>query len=435
MRNTPRCSTRCSSAATDRSDVAMTLAAALPAMISFARLGPDSAPATRPGSTSWMTSVIRNSVPASKPFVRLTTGIQWGTEGAACSRTARNPWDGTPTTSTSARDTASSRSLVARRVSGRVNPDRYDGFSCLSLTAAATSGLRAHSIVGFRPALRAATVVPHEPAPSTVTRMLSPLDGTLLAAAARGRRPHVGRRATGPEFPQRPLRQRLEDQLGEELEVLAHHPLGREVVLHRGPARRPVELVDPTDDLGHVGLVGAEEAGTPVLDDFARRALVESQDGCPGGQGLQHHDPERFVPPDREQQGPGAGKEVMLLLVGHLAEEPEPVVQVRGDVTLEVPPLGRFPHLAGQDQPLPGLERSLQRPVSPLLGRHLAEEQEIAAVAAPHGEAGRVDTVMDHPGHRNAGHDLGLRGGHDDRRARHPAVEPGALAVERAMSG
>jgi len=110
--------------ATDRSSVAITLAAALPAMISLARLGPDSAPATRPGSTSRMTSVIRYSVPASNPLVRLTTGIQWGTWGAACSSTARKPCDGTPTTSTSAFDTASSRSLVARRLSGSVKPAR-----------------------------------------------------------------------------------------------------------------------------------------------------------------------------------------------------------------------------------------------------------------------------------------------------------------------
>src|SRR6202008_2279644 len=94
-----------------------------------------------------------------------------GTCGAASDSTVRKPWDGTPTTSTSAPDTASSRSLVARRVSGSVKPDRYDGFSCFSLTAVARSGLRAHSVVGLRPALSAATVVPHDPAPSTVTRI------------------------------------------------------------------------------------------------------------------------------------------------------------------------------------------------------------------------------------------------------------------------
>src|SRR5207248_10957751 len=83
----------------------------------------------------------------------------------------------TPTISTSAFETASSRSLVVPRLSGKVNPGRYDGFSCFSLTAAATSGLRAHSTVGLRPALSDATVVPQDPAPSTVTRIGDSLSG------------------------------------------------------------------------------------------------------------------------------------------------------------------------------------------------------------------------------------------------------------------
>jgi hypothetical protein len=52
----------------------MTLAAAWPAMISRARLGPVSAAAGRPGSTSLITWVMRRWVSRSSPLLRLTTG-------------------------------------------------------------------------------------------------------------------------------------------------------------------------------------------------------------------------------------------------------------------------------------------------------------------------------------------------------------------------
>ena len=173
----------------------------------------------------------------------------------------------------------------------------------------------------------------------------------------------------------------------------------------------------------------------PVLHHLAGGALVEGEDGRAAGQRLEHHDPERLVPADGEEQGTGAGQQVPLLLLGHLADEPEPVVEVGGDVALEVPPLGRLPDLPGQDQPLPGLEGRLERPVRALLRRHLAEEQEVAAIAPPDGEGAGVDAVVDDPGHRHARDDLGLGGGDDDGRARHAAVEAGALAVERAVGG
>ena len=48
----------------------------------------------------------------------------------------------------------------------------------------ASSGRRAHSVVGVFPAANAATVVPHEPAPTTVTRicMASPYAPPVVAA-------------------------------------------------------------------------------------------------------------------------------------------------------------------------------------------------------------------------------------------------------------
>ena len=124
MRNRPRRSTRCSALATDRSSVAITLAAAWPDMISLARFGPVSAAAGCPGRTSLITCVMRRSEPCSSPFVRLTTGIHGWMVGLAACRVVRKPCEGTPMISTSAWATALSSSAVAVRRGGRVKPGR-----------------------------------------------------------------------------------------------------------------------------------------------------------------------------------------------------------------------------------------------------------------------------------------------------------------------
>ena len=104
--------------------MAITLAAACPAMISLARLGPVSAAAGCPGSTSWITWDIRSSDPVSKPLDRLTTGIHGRMYGFASVRMVRKPRVGTPTTSRSTSCTAFSRSAVARRLDGSDRPGR-----------------------------------------------------------------------------------------------------------------------------------------------------------------------------------------------------------------------------------------------------------------------------------------------------------------------
>ena len=92
----------CSSSVMVASLMASTAAAASPARISLARFGPVSTPYGWPGSTSLITSVMRSRVPCSRPLVRLTTGTQARRCSATCSRVERNPWHGTPMTSTSA---------------------------------------------------------------------------------------------------------------------------------------------------------------------------------------------------------------------------------------------------------------------------------------------------------------------------------------------
>ncbi len=106
------------------SSMATTLAAAWPARISLARLGPVRMPTGWPGSTSSTSWLMRSFVPSSNPFDREITGTHGRRYGFAASSAERNPCDGTPTTSRSARRTASSRSAVARSWVGRRNPGR-----------------------------------------------------------------------------------------------------------------------------------------------------------------------------------------------------------------------------------------------------------------------------------------------------------------------
>ena len=82
--------------------MAITAAAACPAMISRAMFGPVRAATGRPGATSAMTWVMRNSDFCSSPFDRLTIGIHGWTHFAAISNVERTAEVGTPTISSSA---------------------------------------------------------------------------------------------------------------------------------------------------------------------------------------------------------------------------------------------------------------------------------------------------------------------------------------------
>ena len=107
------------------SSIAITPAAAWPLIISRARFGPVNTPTGCPGSSSWMTSVMRIRVLSSRPLVRLITGIQGLMCSLACSSTLLKCWDGTPITSTSQRATASSIEEVATSLEFRRAPGKY----------------------------------------------------------------------------------------------------------------------------------------------------------------------------------------------------------------------------------------------------------------------------------------------------------------------
>ena len=118
-----------------------------------------------------MTSVIRSNVFCSRPLARLTTGIHGWIHSLAARTVERIAVVGTPITSSSAWRIAFSRSSVAIRRSGSSIPERYASFVCRPSISAAVSGLRAQIIVVCRTARTEAIVVPHDPAPNTVTCM------------------------------------------------------------------------------------------------------------------------------------------------------------------------------------------------------------------------------------------------------------------------
>ena len=163
-----------------------------------------------------MTWVIRSNEPCSNPFDRLTIGIQGWTWGRASSSVSRTAWVGTPTISTSAWRTARARSSVASSRGGSMKSVRYLGLRCSVLIDAATFMSRAQIIVSWRRAVSAATVVPHEPAPSTVIFMAHPAgrsasivrsprrSGTAPSGGV-GRRDRRGHRCsrTSTQFPKR----------------------------------------------------------------------------------------------------------------------------------------------------------------------------------------------------------------------------------------
>src|SRR5215213_6792498 len=230
-------------AATLRSSVAITLAAACPAMISRAMFGQVRAATGWPGTSSAITSVIRSSEPCSRPLDRLTIGIHgWIHSRAMCS-VERIAVVGTPTTSSSAWRIAFSRSSVAISDSGRLNPGRYVSLVWAPSISSATVELRAQRTVGCRGAIKAATVVPHDPAPRTVTCIAT----RYVVPAARG---HAGPRTVGRRV--RTARRTLDEST---MNDVADARFAHEAVFHTPPdvlaaaqvAHAPHRHDDPVD--------------------------------------------------------------------------------------------------------------------------------------------------------------------------------------------
>ena len=195
--------------------------------------------------------------------------------------------------------------------------------------------------------------------------------------------------------------------------------MNRSSALRRQAARsispiRPDRLdhpVDPVDDV----------PGPAVLDDLRHAGPAEADDRRARRERLDHHQPERLVPLDREEEGVGAGEQVALRLAADLADGPDPVaVEPRLDRGPDVAQVVRV-DLAREDEPPAGPPGRLDRPVGALRRAEPAEEQEIALVVARPPHAGpdvRADGVDVDPV--------------EDRRQRAALGKVAALAAETA---
>ena len=127
-----------------------------------------------------------------------------------------------------------------------------------------------------------------------------------------------------------------------EPEIVAHHAVGGEAVLERGahqPARGSIAAASHRGDRFVDAL--DQEAVAAVLDHLRCRAVAPGDDRRSRRHRLDHHQPERLRPVDREQQGARAAEESRLVGIADLADElDQRVVEQRLDLVLEIGGVG-----------------------------------------------------------------------------------------------
>ncbi len=216
---------------------------------------------------------------------------------------------------------------------------------------------------------------------------------------------------------------------------------GREVALHRHRQSPRFSSPNAADGLHHGVLVVAEEAGAAVVDHLGGRPLGEGQDRRAAGQGLDHDHAERLVPPDGEQERRGAGQQLQLALVGHLAQVVGIVARgaappARGS---SASPTARASWPPGRSGCRPcGRSRwpggpPCRRPSGPGRGRRAL----LVTGSVSHREVRGVDAVVDDPGDGDVRGrpPLGVGDGHDGDPVGVGPVEVGELLVERSVDG
>lgn len=162
----------------------------------WARTARRCAPCGSPSSSA-MTSLMRASVPTSRPFMRETTTAVAGMSGRQAGSCALRVWAGTAMTTRLLPASTASTSVDADTFDGsRVSP-RYRELRCSAVISSATSARRDQSMTGVPAAASARTfakVVPQLPEPSTAifaggAVLGLPVMTVLRAAMHPGRRP------------------------------------------------------------------------------------------------------------------------------------------------------------------------------------------------------------------------------------------------------
>ena len=101
--------------------------------------------------------------------------------------------------------------------------------------------------------------------------------------------------------------------------------------------------------------------GDAVGDELGRRAPVRRDDRRAAGHRLDHDEPERLRPADREQHGARPGEQLDLLVVRHVLEHLDVVAEQGFDLVLEVRELRRLAPLQDHLQGPAGLPGDADR--------------------------------------------------------------------------
>ena len=167
------------------------------------------------------------------------------------------------------------------------------------------------------------------------------------------------------------------------VDIVFRHPCGGKALFETLTHLFPIERNDARQRRDRLFHGFDDGAGDAVLDDLRHRAAAKSQDRRAAGHRLDHGEPERLRPVDREQQRLRVAQELRLLVVVDLADEFDAAaVEQRFDLGLEIGLVGAV-HLGGD------LERNAQRArdgdgaVGTFLRRDAAEKGEVAAARLP----------------------------------------------------
>src|SRR5688572_18941168 len=114
------------------------------------------------------------------------------------------------------------------------------------------------------------------------------------------------------------------------------------MLLERFPAALPAELSDSPGRSHGVIEVVYDETRAPVLQHLGDRPAAKRDHGRAARESLDHHEPERLGPVDREQEHSSVTQEFLLLTVADLTDVlDERVTEQRLDDVLEVVAIDR----------------------------------------------------------------------------------------------
>ena len=135
--------------------------------------------------------------------------------------------------------------------------------------------------------------------------------------------------------------------------------------------------------------------GDAVVDELGRRAPVGGDDRRPARHGLDHHEPERLGPADREHHRARPPEQLDLLVVRHVLVQLDVGGEERLDLAVEVLALGRLAALQEHVQRQPGPAGDRDRLLGSLVGVGATDVHERVFLLRPELVGRQVDAVVD----------------------------------------